>query len=160
MTRLTRREVIATEQRRQAAKNYLRSARYYKYRIAEISEELATLNYSLLPGAINYDKPSVISSPTSDSISLLLARIQDKELERKELMQKYFQKVGEIKGQLSVIQNDLYRCILYTYYVLGSSANDVAFKVGYSERHMYRILDEALNEFAELYNPDLVSECQ
>ena len=127
---------------------YLYQIRDVDKNVARLIEKIDYLRYQASgAGAIRYDKDHVQTSP-EDMMCRTMAEAIDLE---NELYARY-EKVMEMKAHtVQVISswNNNGAKFIETYFLHHGSMSDVAKRIGCSDRHVYRIKLEALEEFSQ-----------
>ena len=126
---------------------YLGRIRKMKRNIERLDEQIAVLRYSLLPGAINYDKDRVNTSP-KDTLTETFCRIDELTRQRNALE---FQS-NDLAYQLCMEINTSVpagkeRSFLLRYYIHCEDMQHIADELNISMRHCFRIRSNAMRQF-------------
>lgn len=133
------------------AKEYLSQIRTTELKIQHLEERLESLRY--FGGAIQYDAPQVLHSPTN----ALEARMADLvDMERDLLEEKYQLEQMRVKitREIHELDEPKYINLLYLRYVKGQRFEQIAAQMQYDydwTRHLHK---QALLAFAEQYEMD------
>lgn len=101
--------------------------------------------------AIRYDTDPVQSSPSADKMVDIVARISENTDALKARI-KYLQDLEDNARAFLVHLREEHERVLTLHYLDGLSWLAVSESMGYSERHIFRLHDQAIQEFDELLN--------
>jgi len=125
------------------------------YQIRKEQTEIITLEeliekkrYSLLPGAIRYDKDKVQSSP-DDTLSRIMAEITVMETKAARLLEDLVNRSGKAFDLISELTDSQERQVMILYYLTCKggrplSWDEVAGEMGYDPSHVKRIRNSAI----------------
>ena len=131
------------------AYEYLGTVRQLNRKIARLDEQILELRYSLLPGAIRYDKDRVSVSP-KDTLSETFGRIDNMERERKSLMVERTGIVFMLYKDICRLPAGKERAFLLKYYIQCEEMEKIAGDLNVTVRHCFRLRSSAALMFAEL----------
>ena len=141
---------------RQECFEYLGQVRGLNRRIERLDEQILELRYSLLPGAIRYDKDRVATSP-KDNVTETFARIYDLETDKKKLIAErqiltvcLFQIINRVPAGKE-------RAFLLRFYIHCESMDKVADELNITLRHCFRIRNNAVVKFMEVLDDNRIS---
>lgn len=117
-------------------------------KIAEVTR-LKEIAYSVK--AVRYDKEYVQATPNIDKIGTAIAKIDEVNRTIDKMIDAYVDKKDEIVKQIDKMQKDVYYDVLYKRYVLFKPNYVIAEEINYSERHVSRLHDTALDMFEEMF---------
>lgn len=117
-------------------------------KIAEVTR-LKEIAYSVK--AVRYDKEYVQATPNIDKIGTAIAKIDEVNRTIDKMIDAYVDKKDEIVKQIDEMQKDVYYDVLYKRYVLFKPNYVIAEEIHYSERHVSRLHDTALDMFEEMF---------
>lgn len=121
-------------------------------------DEIARLRTLATSVSIHTDKERVQSSGTPDKLGETVAKIYDLEVETDALVDKFIDQRQRIIEQIDGLDNTTYYKILTHTYVKCEKHYDVAYKLGYSERTFYRVMNEALDYFEKRYGSEYLKK--
>ncbi|MBQ6164768.1 MAG: hypothetical protein IJK23_09875 [Clostridia bacterium] len=133
---------------RMTAKEYLENVRQKRVEIESLKAELAYLrdNMDMLNG-IDYAAPRVISSPEGDTgIISIIARMQHLEHVLAAKIDVYTAQLFEAECIIRCVSDDVLRAILIDRYINNMTPQEIADKMGYTERHIFTLLKDALSK--------------
>lgn len=139
-------------------KDFLNQYHDAKQMIQSLDTEIEELEAVLTSGAIQYGKDRVQSSVGMDR-DRVLADIVDKQIERKSMKARAVKKMVEVSDLILKVRPEELSRLLHLRYIEDKTWGDIATDLGYAERHIYRLNEEALQEADKIWRKD-VSECQ
>lgn len=104
--------------------------------------------------AIRYDAVNVQTSP-GDPVGQIAGDLSELLDERKTLMEGMSQAVAFASELIDLVPDKTQRLVLYYHYVALQPWAEVASRVRFTERHVFRLRDEALNQIFKSF-----SKCQ
>ena len=135
---------------------YLGQVRGLNRKIERLDEKILSLRYSLLPGAIRYDKDRVTTSP-KDNVTEIFSRIDELEQDKKKLIAErqiiticLFQIINRVPAGKE-------RAFLLRFYIHCESMDKVADELGVTLRHCFRIRNNAILKFMEVLDDNRIS---
>ena len=128
---------------------YLGQVRGLKRRIERLDEQILSLRYSLLPGAIRYDKERVVTSP-KDSVTETFALIDALERDRAKMIEQQNKIQIEIYRKIKQLPVGKERVFLVRYYIVCENMTNIADGLDITVRHLFRVRDNAIRMLAEL----------
>lgn len=131
-------------------KQYLGKIRYYDRMIRNKFEEMNQVKGLSLSLSVPTDKEKVQSSGDKDKIGKSISIAVDLENEIDDIIKKR----GYIVSQICQIENADYYDVLAQKYILGKIPKEISLEDVKSERHIKRILGEALKEFEKKYGSE------
>ena len=132
---------------------FLGQVRGCENRIKRLERIIESLRFSLLPGAIRYDKDRVNTSP-EDSTTELFARIDEYERELKSEQQKMAKVVLTVDDALKKMADTRERVVLAEYYIGRVPISNIADGLGITTRHCIRLRNNGVSMFAEVMSDD------
>lgn len=117
--------------------------------IARVNAKISALRRSLEASGTRADTERVQTSP-QDRMSLVMAEIDELERKKEDLVWDRIEAIRMIERALDCLGDDGERTVLYMQYVGRARLEDIADKVGYSNRQTYRIRKAALNHLDSL----------
>lgn len=117
--------------------------------IARVNAKISALRRSLEASGTRADTERVQTSP-QDRMSLVMAEIDELERKKEDLVWARIEAIRMIERALDCLVDDGERTVLYMQYVGRARLEDIADKVGYSNRQTYRIRKAALNHLDSL----------
>lgn len=123
------------------AYEFLNSARVLHWQWLRLKAKHDELESCLLPAAIRYDKDKVQTSP-EDTISKIVAEINELESRMNALQLKKAQRIEEIDRAISSLESDEERTALTMRYINRIPVSDIAEAMGYSEPTIYRFMNQ------------------
>lgn len=139
-------------------KEYLRKYRGHVRRISRIEAELAELRTMKLSISVNNDgMPHGSGRSDMSGYAAELDR-----LERNLIQEQYRRKAAyiETSNQIKKLEDENERDVLFYRYIRGLNWWEIAEKMGYSERQIYRYHGQALAHFSVSEEMKDVMECQ
>ena len=118
-------------------------------RIKRMEQTIEALKYSLLPGAVRYDKDKVKSS-AQNPMEELFAKIDEYERELEELNEERAKAILLVDDALQQMKDCNEQRVLLEYYVGRISIPDIAAGMGYSVRHCLRLRNNGVSMLAEI----------
>ncbi len=128
---------------------YLGQVRGIKRKIERLDEQILSLRYSLLPGAIRYDKERVIVSP-KDSVTEIFALIDALERDKAVLIEQKEKIQLQIYRKIKMLPVGKERAFLVRYYIVCENMTDIADTMDITVRHLFRIRENAIAMITEL----------
>lgn len=129
------------------AKQYLRQLWRIEQNIRILSEEIEERRTRLESTAAPTLGDKVQSSPSGDRFADMIAALADKDQSRKALIFEYECLRDRIVAEILEVPNEMYRTVLYEYYVKRVPLKAIAVKTHYSEKYIYEIHRSALYYF-------------
>ena len=128
---------------------FLSQPRRIRNKIYRLEQQKEALEFSLLPGAIRYDKPNVKHSP-EDTMAKIMARID--EIERTIAESK--SKLGTVSIDISdaieeKLDDDNERTVLTAYFINSQSMEYIAEQMNYSTRQTYRFWKRGIQNISD-----------
>jgi hypothetical protein len=99
------------------AKTFLQSIRNDRLTIRQLQERIEELRFSMIPGAIRYDKVQVQTSPDADQFANAVGEIAEYEAQIREIMSKLVDKYSTAQKALMQIENQRDRSMIAVYYL-------------------------------------------
>ena len=125
-----------------------------KKEIKRVSNRIEDLRLMMLPSAIRYDADKVMSSP-SDPMMKFAERLDELEKEKSKLAVKYIESTDRVIDLSNELTEDSMKDVIQWRFIRSLKPYQIAKELGYSERQVYRIYGEAIEELEKL-----VIECQ
>lgn len=133
------------------AKEYLEQVRFIQTRLKALTAEVERLRTEAESTGINLDAmPKGSGEP--DKIARLAAQLADCETTLQNEMSGLWSMRMRIIGELGQLRNYRHHQILYLRYVKCESWEHIAYDMGITWRHCYRLHGSALQEFEEVIN--------
>lgn len=133
---------------------YLGRVRNMIRNIDRINEQIVYLRYSLLPGAIRYDKDRVNSSP-KDGMTDTFDRITELEQERNKWVKLKANAELELLQEFKRLPMGKERSFLLRYYIHNQNMEQISEELQVTYRHCFRIRQNAIRMFAETQTHNL-----
>jgi len=128
-------------------KQYLQQAYYLNKKIngyAEKLDKLRDLSTSLPTKDASKDR--VKENRRRDSIGDVVAAIVDLEAKIAEKLQELNEKANEIEALIDKIEDSKVRTVMFERYIMFRGWDEVAWEMGYSVQHVYRLHSKGLTE--------------
>ncbi len=137
----------------QTAKEYLQNIRSLRLEIDYWREQLEEKRASLLPSGIRYDKVVVQTSPT-DSLVEAMGEIEELEKRMGENLRRLVGQYDKALACISKLEKSDHRLVLSMYYLSSDRPRweDVAVRMNYSERKIYHLHEEAIEELEKIWS--------
>lgn len=123
--------------------------------IRQIDIQIESLNMSMLPNGISYDKLNVQSSPT-DPMTEYAVRLDELYRKREDLQRQYLEAQGDITLKISWLSDETQKTVLTARFIGHEDFSRIAKELEMSERNMFRLYKKGLS----VINEKLVIECQ
>ena len=120
---------------------FLNEPHRLKCKLIEIDNQIEELRVSMLPGAVRYDKDSVMSSP-DDPMIKYAERIEPLANRRKMIEQEYRIAFTEVSGALDKL-SPKQAIVMRLKYIDRKSNSDIAGAYGVSRRRVSQICEES-----------------
>ncbi len=146
----------AVKEENKKKKEYLRQYRFHVRRIHRINAEIAELRSMKISPSLNND--GIPHSSSQSDLSSYAAELDKMEAELIEERYKRMVEYQEIVRRIKRLRSENEKDVLFYYYIRGLDWWEIAEKMKFSERQIYRIHGKALANF-RLPEKD-VSECQ
>ena len=129
-------------------KAYLNQYKWLRMEEKELNEELECLRLETLPGAIKYSdmpKGSVNLADLSDH----MVRLEEVTSKLEALLREKWQKRKEISASIEQMPDETYKLLLRYKFLSEKdrTLEEVSELIGYSDRHIYRLYNAALEQF-------------
>lgn len=135
------------------AREYLGQLKTLARNIDILYEEIARDRSKLESVTVEIKPDKVQTSKGGDRFADAIARLADKDLQRRDMILVYESLRDRIIDQILDVPNDLQGRVLYQRYVKFRSWASIAKSLNYSEAHLRRIHVQALATFTELFGP-------
>ena len=138
---------------------YLGQIRRVEREMQRLELAIQQASFSLLPGAIRYDKERVNTSP-DDMMTKTYAEIDEMERELKANYKRKTEYLKEIYGTIERIMPEetesqqIEKNIVTMYFVGRKSIQEISDELNYSTRHTYRLRNRGVKTFAEVMTHD------
>lgn len=131
--------------------DYLLRVRKMEFTIWKLCLQHDELQACLLPAAIRYDKDVVQTSP-EDKLADVAAAVLDLEGRIQQMRQQKARLIMEINAAIDAMSGeyDKESAILTAYYIKRMTMEDVAYKLGYSVQHTYRLRKRGVQRLSEI----------
>ena len=131
--------------------DYLLRVRKMEFAIWKLVLQHEELQSCLLPAAIRYDKDKVQSSP-EDKLTDVAAAVLDIESKIRQLHHQKARIILEINAAIDSMpeEYDKEAAIITAYYVKRMTMEEVAYKLGYSLQHTYRLRKRGVSYLSEI----------
>ena len=123
------------------AYDFLNSARVLHWRWLRLKAKHDELKSCLLPAGIRYDKDKVQTSP-EDTISKIIAEINELEHKMNEVQVAKHQRIEEIDKALHEIPSDEARTALTMRFINRIPVSEIALQMGYAEPTIYKFMNQ------------------
>ena len=123
------------------AYDFLNSARVLHWRWLRLKAKHDELESCLLPAGIRYDKDKVQTSP-EDTISKIIAEINELEHKMNEVQVAKHQRIEEIDKALHEIPSDEARTALTMRFINRIPVSEIALQMGYAEPTIYKFMNQ------------------
>lgn len=134
------------------AKEYLSQAIYYHQMIIRTQEKIKEIKEKAAsPGAIQYDRIRVQTTPAADPLSDYMAAVDKAERKLARILDRYAVMYGRIERQILEVQPDVYRQVLAMRYLDGYNLIKISKKLNYSYEYIKHIHGRALQTFDRMY---------
>lgn len=138
---------------------YLGQIRRVEREMQRLELAIQQASFSLLPGAVRYDKERVNTSP-DDMMTKTYAEIDEMERELKANYKRKTEYLKEIYGTIERIMPEetdsqqIEKNIVTMYFVGRKSIQEISDELNYSTRHTYRLRNRGVKTFAEVMSHD------
>lgn len=135
------------------AKEYLYQAIYYNQMIIRTQEKIKEIKEKAAsPGAIQYDRIRVQTTPAADPLADYMAAVDKAERKLARILDRYVVMYGRIERQILEVQPDVYRQVLAMRYLDGMTLGKIARKLNYSYEYIKHVHGRALQAFERKYS--------
>jgi DNA-directed RNA polymerase specialized sigma subunit len=130
------------------AKEFLQSIRMERMEVDHMSDMLEELRTSLLPSAIRYDKIDVQVSLPDDPMAETFAKIEEIETQIRDHLTGMMDKYNRAVALVLQLEKSEHRQVLQAYYLDPAHPKwqQVADRLGYSEQHIFRLHNDAIEQ--------------
>lgn len=138
---------------------YLGQIRRVEREMQRLELAIQQASFSLLPGAVRYDKERVNTSP-DDLMTKTYAEIDEMERELKTNYKRKTEYLKEIYGTIERIMPEetdsqqIEKNIVTMYFVGRKSIQEISKEMNYSVQHIYRLRNRGVKTFAEVMSHD------
>ena len=119
-------------------------------RLMQRREDLRNDMYSL--GGISYDSDRVQTSPTSDRMINLIAKVDETERDIVKEIEALTREKQKIMHEIEQVPNEKYRELLFQHYILCHRIELIAVEWDKGIRWIYRLRKRAIKAFEEIWN--------
>jgi DNA-directed RNA polymerase specialized sigma24 family protein len=130
------------------AYDFLNSARVLHWRWLRLKAKHDELESCLLPAGIRYDKDKVQTSP-EDTISKIIAEINELEHKMNEVQVAKHQRIEEIDKALHEIPSDEARTALTMRFINRIPVSEIALQMGYAEPTIYKFMNQGADHILQ-----------
>lgn len=134
------------------AKQYLRQIREERLEIEQLYDRIEELNWSLLPSGIRYDTIRVQTSP-DNQLEEICSKIDLCERSLCDHLAKLVDRYNKAVGYVNRLDKSEHRQVLTLYYLSKDRPTweQVAREMGYSDRRVYDIYNDAIAELEKIW---------
>lgn len=130
------------------AYDFLNSARVLHWRWLRLKAKHDELESCLMPAGIRYDKDKVQTSP-EDTISKIIAEINELEHKMNEVQVAKHQRIEEIDKALHEIPSDEARTALTMRFINRIPVSEIALQMGYAEPTIYKFMNQGADHILQ-----------
>ena len=138
---------------------YLGQIRKVEREMKRLELAIQQASFSLLPGAVRYDKERVNTSP-DDMLTKTFAEIDEMERELKANYKKKTEFLNEIYRTIEermpedTEAHQIEKNVVTMYFIGRQSIQEISDTLNYSTRHTYRLRNKGVRTFAEVMSHD------
>lgn len=137
------------------AKEYLSQAIYLRSKIRRCEEQISEIHERMQSaGAIRYDKPNIMTSPSNDVLINYIAQLEKAEAKSKELQAIYYTTYNQIQTQIGMVLPAVYSEILSQHWLDGMDLKRIADNMNYSYDRIKHLHGLALITFGRMFLKD------
>lgn len=143
---------LMTDCKIQEVKEYLKRVRYQKIVVNSLNEHLEQLRMEIysVKGYVLTDK---VQSSNHASLDDLICRLESEESEVNEALGTLIEYRRQAKELIRCEEDERIKSVLLSYYILcADSWDEVAAKMGYNVRQVFRLRDQGLEDLTAYFN--------
>lgn len=132
-------------------KSYLQQIERLEKMIQNKLSEIYRLKTMACSVSVSNENEKVQTSSDKDQLGATVAKLIDVERETNALVDSFINKRNHIIKQIDDIENTDYYSVLSLYYISGYTIEEIASKMNYTTRNVFKIRNKALDEFCKKY---------